>query len=530
MNISQPNPRVSQVVQLVLDIARDQNQLAALKSALGELPHWPLAEVEELIAQLSRGVDTSRSDNLALETVLQALAARWQSPLPAAQNRRAEIDKLLPSLQRLYLVVSLDSAIRNYILRLMAAGGSIRSLEQFAENFVADPSEHAKSLGLAFGPLLTLSQPNFAVLFPRLLDGLQHRNVAAAILDVANHAFVQSKLVAHPAAHRAVALHGLLGNLVDRMSELELAPPETGPLDNAQQVVDESVALIVSVSRTLALIGEPLARVNLLRTLQLKHRRIRAEAAGALAALGDPQGIDELLALARWPVVRLRALAYADELGLIDRIDPRYRTEIARAESELAVWLAEPTQFGVAPSELHLLDERQLFWPGYEDAQACYLFRFVYPTAHGGWSNIGIAGPATHATSASLEHLSPDDIYALFAGWQSTHADLYEIDLKHLPDRHREKIARQQAALGDKGFADIHVEFVGRFFGDEFAVAVAIKTQCWGYLIWGDREAFWLADPRRQLSSELAYCIFKGQKLLANFNSDYVVDTSRNAQ
>ena len=152
----------------------------------------------------------------------------------------------------------------------------------------------------------------------------------------------------------------------------------------------------------------------------------------------------------------------------------------------------------------------------------------MYPTARS-WSNIGIAGPATHATSASLDRLSHDDIYALFAGWQTTHDDVFELELTDLTDRQREAIARRQSSFKDEGFADVEAAFVGRFFGDEFAIATATKQQCWGHLIWGDRETFWFADPRKQLSSDLAYCIFKGQKLLASFNSDYGSGAAANA-
>lgn len=509
MNISQPSSRVAKVAFLVGDVARDRNQLSALKSSLADFSTWPTAEVQQLVEGLSRDSATHGVD-LALETVLQALAMR-----PLA------INEWLPALQHWYRRMPPDSAVRNYILRLMAMGGTVGSLEQFAANVVDDPPEHAASLGLAFAPLVNSSQTNLQSLFPRLLDGVQHLSMAAAILDIANHAYSEGKLDVHPGAARVVALHALLGQFVEKMSEFEAEMQPSRPLASVQQVVGEAVALVVSLSRSLALIGDPQSLPNLRRALELKHRRIRAEVAGALAQLGDSTGVEALIALAQWPIVRQRALAYADELGVLEQIDPRYRTDAARAESQLAAWLAEPTQFGLAPAQLELYDERELYWPGYDEIQSCYLFRFTYPTAQGNWRNIGIAGPATQATSALLEGLPAETIYALFAGWQTTHEDVYEIESRHLSEQQRGAIARQQSALADQGFADIQIAFIGRFFGDQFAVATARKAEGAGHLIWGEGQTSWLADADQRLTSDLAYAIFKGQKLLHSFNPEF---------
>ncbi len=521
MNISSSSPRVSKIVFLVGDSSRDRNQLSALKAALVELAAWPIAEVHELLERLQSVDVSSKVVLLAIESILQAIAPRFLSRSQVVEHRQAEIDELIDVLDAWYLRLSPDSASRNYVLGILAAGGSAQSLARFAELLVDDPPNHSASLGLAMAPLVSLRQPDLGALFPRMFDGLQHQNLAAAILDVVNHAYSTGKLNPHPARARATALIGLLGQLVDKMSAVEQGSPLPSVSGDVEQVIAESVSLVVALCHTLALIGDTAARPELLRALNLKHRRIRAEAAGALAQLGDPAGAAALVELAQWPVARLRALAYADEHGLLDQIDPQFRTATARAESELAVWLSETAQFGLAPTEMKLLDERELFWPGYSESQQCHLFRFSYRTNQGTWSNVGIAGPAIHAASASLEHLSHEDAYALFAGWQTTHESIYEIDLRDVPEREKSAIARRQAELAEQGFDEIVPAIVGRFFGDEFVVATAHKNNRAGHLVWASRETFWFADDSRKLTSELAYCIFKGRKLLANFNPEY---------
>src|SRR6185312_3349414 len=128
----------------------------------------------------------------------------------------------------------------------------------------------------------------------------------------------------------------------------------------------------------LALIGDKSAVGKLYQALRVGHRRLRTEAAAALARLGEAQGADELAQLAAEPIARLRVLAYTDELGLKEKIDPQYTTAVARAEAELCVWLAEPTQYGVPPTSCELFDCRRQHWPGFDDPVDCFLFQFQY--------------------------------------------------------------------------------------------------------------------------------------------------------
>ena len=218
----------------------------------------------------------------------------------------------------------------------------------------------------------------------RLLAALQHLSLAAPVLDLSNYLVRTHRVNRHPGHDRLDELVTLLGNIVQRLSKLEESPGNAGEyLEVIRHQVDEGVALVVALCDALALIGDPRAIGKLYQAMELAHRRIRVEAAAALAKLGETAGASALVALAAEPVVRLRVLHSAQELGLSDQVDPQYTTDTARAEAMVALELAQPTFFGIPPAELQLVDDRTQFWPGYEEPIRCYLFRYAYRFAAG---------------------------------------------------------------------------------------------------------------------------------------------------
>jgi hypothetical protein len=289
--------------------------------------------------------------------------------------------------------------------------------------------------------------------------------------------------------------------------------------------VARGVALAVSLCDALALIGEPAAIPKLYQALEIGHRRIRTEAAAALARLGEMAGKDELVKLAAEPVARLRVLAYADELGLIAKLDPQFATPEARAEAELCVWLAEPTQFGVPPTRCELFDRRRMFWPGFDDVVECFLFRFQYVVTIEGegersFSNIGIAGPLAHAFVADLGDLPPDDIYAAFAGWQASHQEIKEYEVARLSKSEKLEVERLKRRLHDAGYAKIEPQTMGYFFGDKALVAAAEREGVPGVAVADFSDiTFFPQRSTRALGPAEAYCIYKGRKLLKTFNT-----------
>ena len=284
--------------------------------------------------------------------------------------------------------------------------------------------------------------------------------------------------------------------------------------------VQEGVALAVAACDALAQIGDASVVGKLYQALELSHRRVRAEAAHALARLGEQAGVDTLVTLAAEPVVRLRVLTYAEELGLLDKIDPTYRTAEARAEAELALWLAQPSQLGYPPTHCELLDTRLIYWPGYDEPIQCSLFRFTYQFGDRGFSNIGIAGPLVHAFAADLLDLPADDLYAAFAGWQAEHAEIYELELERLDEAQRVDVFRLERRLRDEGCEAVEPLKLGHFFGEKALVAKVLRQGQPGVAVAGPDQIYWLplSSNRRAPGPDEAYWIYKGRRLLRAFN------------
>jgi hypothetical protein len=175
---------------------------------------------------------------------------------------------------------------------------------------------------------------------------------------------------------------------------------------------------------------------------------------------------------------------------------------------------------GVPPSRCELVDTRQQAWPGYDDPVECFLFRFVYAFKDAEFSNIGIAGPLTHAFAADLADLPPDDIYAAFAGWQAEHEDIGEWHVDALSDAQQVEVVRLERRLRDAGYDAIVPQFLGSFLGDKILVATAMHQGLPGVAVVDPLQCVWW--PRRgssrPIDPDVAYCIYKGRKLLRAFN------------
>ena len=121
----------------------------------------------------------------------------------------------------------------------------------------------------------------------------------------------------------------------------------------------------------MALIGNQDKTSALFQAMDLAHRRIQAEAAAALVRLENDAGKQRLGGLAEEASIRLRVLAYAEELNILADIDPQFQTVQARAEGALALHLAEPHIMGLPPTRIELLDCSERSWPGFDDSQTC---------------------------------------------------------------------------------------------------------------------------------------------------------------
>jgi len=502
-----------------LDRAAETQQADADSSlrfaGLARLAQDHLSELFSGIAR--RRLPESVTQENLLRPLLERLSQRFH-PHQQSKKREQLSPELREPLPAVYRNLGRESPVRHHLLAMLSGSAAAGDLSLLAELVADDPPASSTDAVVALSPLLQQRNIDPRPLFPRLLDAIGDRSCTGVILDVANY-FVRSELVArHPAASRLDQLAQLLGSLTQELAKLEETPSRD--VGEAAQRVAEGVALAVSLCDALALIGNRSVVGKLYQSLEIGHRRLRTEAAAALARLDEEAGRDALVELASEPVARLRVLAYAEELGLLDRIAGEYQTTEARAESELALCLAQPSLFGLPPTSCELIDTREQYWPGYNDPVECFLFRYTYEIGEATFSNIGIAGPLVHAFTADLADLSPDDIYAIYAGWQAEHEDIRETDVQALSEFQRREVSRLERRLHDAGYASIEPQIVGSFFGEKVLVVAARRDGVPGHAVIDSNDIYWhpqVPTPRPLGPSEI-YCIYKGKKLLRTFN------------
>ena len=519
-------------VQALLDDARRAQTLSGPDLLRAQrrakwLAEFTAGQFTEFLSALLK-IDSSPDGSLdgLLEPWLRAAAQgrkRWTSELEAEPGIGMTVSGPAAAV---YSRLGKSSKSRHHLLALLAVGGTNVEVATLVRLLVHDPPTGDSAVMQALAPLFQHRDLPVGQLFPSLLSALEHPQLAAPVLDLANYLVREKRAERHPAADRVEHLSGLLGEIAQSLASLVEHPQAEGlTAPELSRRVAGSVALAVSLCDALALIGDRRAVGKLYQAMSLAHRRLRTEAAAALARLGEEEGAAELVKLAEEPVARLRVLAYARELGILDKIDPALQSPQARAEAELAVWLAEPTQFGVPPASLELFDRRRQFWPGFTEPVECFLFRFTYAVTVAGegersLSNIGIAGPVAHAFLADLADLPPDDIYAAFAGWQAEHEEIREYDVDRLSKSETLEVERLVRRLHDAGYASIEPLSMGYFFGSKALVAAAQRSGVVGIAVadFDEIAYFPRRHSRRPLGPAECYSIYKGRRLLKSFN------------
>jgi hypothetical protein len=475
------------------------------------------AAVLEVLAGIAARAPLAAAQEERVAALLEALLDRhWDAAPPPGRGLPAELP---PRLTELYRALGPGSRARYRLLQLLATHAKAE-LADWATCLVEDPPTELRGVLVAFAPLFRRRDFEPQYVFPRLLDALAHRRLAASVLDLANYTSEKGLVDRHPAADRRLRMIGLLGELTQGLARLEeqlgANPADASTLAES---VEDSVALAVALCRALSLIGDRAAIGKLNQALELRHRRLRVEAAAALATLGEPAGRQALAGLASEPVVRQRVLAYASECDCLDLVDPQYLTEEARAEGDLALWLAQPAQVGIPPTRLEVVDRRELYWPGYEEQVTCFLIRYTYEFAGGGLSNVGIVGPLVHAFDDDLGDLAPDDIYAAFAGWHAQHEEIFDLPAETWNEAQRVESARLERRLRDAGYEYIRPVYLGSFFGEKTLVARATRDRVEGIGVVDLARVDWwsTSDKLRPLSPEVAHAMAKGRKLLRSF-------------
>ena len=533
-----PSCEVNQYIENIVDalgrVAVDGEQLGRIKALSAELGWASESEIDDLLHRIvdlqARSVSHEENGprpNLAAgEAGLEILLARLIHDLRQKDEAGISSERL-ETLSQLYHVLPASSRNRSYVLGWLCSFDEAEPIERFTELLVDDPPRSTVSIAVAFAPLVGQSR-NYEVgsIFPRLLDALEHLSVAAAVLDLANFLTRQRELDRHPAAGHVTQLMHLLEMLTGRLSGIEKGelPPGSRP-EQISQMVGESVALMTSLCDALALMGDRTVVESLRQASLLKHRRLRAEALSAMCHLGETQAEQPLIELAVEPVVRMRVIAYAEELELLDRIPQELTTPAAQAEGQLAMWLSHPSNMGLAPNEMQLVESRQLSWPSFEEPQDCFLFKYAYELSGQKIENVGIAGPMTHAFTQSLLNLNVADVYACFAGFQCDHEEIQELTIEQARMRKPGTIERLMSRLASWSTADdasqnAQPSFLGLFFGEPVLVAAGQHQSRAGTFIVDQQDVSWF-EPGGESAAmdELAYCIYKGRKLLAAFNS-----------
>ena len=353
--------------------------------------------------------------------------------LQAAAERLPLGPTVRESIVRLYRSLGNRCSDRYQLLVLLAVSGAIGDLQQLTVLLREDPPQDGDALAAPFVPLLH-ERSQAACMFPAITACVDNPYLAAPILDLANYLTRTGIVVEHPLKSASSRLIALLRGLTGRLESLA---EDSEPTAEQRRAAALGLMTVVALADALALIGAAESIVALKHAMELPHRRIRVEVAAAPARLEDEAGKQALLACAREPVSRLRAIRYAQELGCDHELEETFQSDVAIAEAELVSYLSQIDVMGIPPTECRLLDHRTLYWPGYEEPRDCYLFQFTYHATRGNeslsYSNVGIAGPLAHAFAADLLSLDLDDIYAAYAGWQAEHAEIRQQPYEALP-------------------------------------------------------------------------------------------------
>jgi len=397
------------------------------------------------------------------------------------------------------------------------------SLELLVSSLSCKPPSKWVEAAQVLSPLMQKNDWNIAFFFSRSLVLLQQPSLASPLLDLANYVYREQRVPRHPMFDQVEMLRTLLGEVVGRLGMFEEDPRTFGnDIPVVQARLAEAVALAVSLCDAVALIGDLSSIGKLHQAMELRHRRVQCEAAGALCRLGDDQGRSRLLALLEEPAARLRAVQYAEELGFRDEIEGRFLTAEAYSEAELALWLSQPQQMGVPPTKVEVLHTTCCYWPSFNEPVNVSLVRFEYNFGERSYSNVGITGPVTFAMSADVTDLSLSDQYAIYAGWHVEHDEIFTITPDAWNGLQRDQINQWKKHLQRCGLEDVKGILIGRFL-DETAAIFEAKREAACYLVITDglESIECVSDgSERGMSPQDLFNLYKGRKMLRTFNPD----------
>ncbi|KAA5541024.1 HEAT repeat domain-containing protein [Roseiconus nitratireducens] len=443
------------------------------------------------------------------------------------KDRAEQTDSMLGSLEP-DVIDQIDRSLpaevsnRHLLLHLLSLQRTDKALRVLVQILNDRPPTDWMDAGLVLSPLMQHDDWSVDAVFPEVLKSLSEPALAASLLDLANYLVRSGRVQSHPAAGMLDGLNELLGEVSRRLAFFEENPRAFGDdVPTVQKRLGEAVALAVSLCDAVALIGDESSIAKLNQTVALRHRRVQCEAAGALAKLGDEEGRKRLVELSEDPAARLRAIAYADELGFGDEIDPQQRTDQATAEAEMALWLSQPHQMGVPPTSVEVVESRRMLWPSFDSPVDVTLVRFEYNLGDRCYSNIGMTGPATYTMSCDLADMPVEDIFAIYAGWHADHPDIFTVAADSFNEAQIRVMEGFQQHLQHLGYEDIRPAMLGLFLDERAGMFTASRegTECVVATDGLETIDHAIAGRNRPLGPADLFNLYKGRKMLRTFNS-----------
>jgi hypothetical protein len=396
----------------------------------------------------------------------------------------------------------------------MFLGGHSSSLRLAVDLLVESPPGDWKDSAHGLSTLMQSTDWKLADVFPRILE-TQNPSVLAPALDLANSMVRKHGVTPHPAACKFDSLLSVFGAVTLQLQALEENPRKfSDSVQAIQRILFDAVSLLVACCDSFALIGDPRAIGKLNQAIELKHRRIKLEAAYALVKLGESRALDLIVELLQDDSSRPRAIAYLNELSAEDRIGAEWTSSLAKAKSDLAIWLSQPEQFAIPPSKIELVEQRTMHWPGFEGPQECFLLQFDYGTGDGSYSNVGFSGPFASAMSLDIKSLSNDAAFAMFLANDVQDDSESKIDWDSLTSHQKDSYADWLDELASKGLEQIEPLARLRTLGSEGLLCQGRTADggLWGILTDGESV---IRCPAGTQTFETLFLQWKGKLALA---------------
>ncbi len=296
INTRDMSPRTEKWISLLGDPTQH-----VVASEAAWIAHADVSEISILLREI-RGLAPFAEDQVNMDLLQVTLDNLSPWAIVATGETSSLPSDICNQLGALYTALQTSRVSRHGLLSALALLGGKKDLKKFCQLILDDPPKGNANAAAPLLPFFRRQASHASQLFPDLLQGLANPDLAPGILDLANFLTRHKKVTNHPAAPRAAELVRLLEGIVRGLETLQEFAERRQMAENADQRYRDSIALGIALCDALALIGDPQAKGVLRRLLELKHRRLRVEAAAALVRLGDEEGRRILTSLSRGTV------------------------------------------------------------------------------------------------------------------------------------------------------------------------------------------------------------------------------------